>query len=106
MNAPIPAIVLVQPFWSLTRTAEELSIVLPEEVDLPGAVVEGGWRALQVAGVLDFSLTGILAGISGVLAQANISMFALSTYNTDYILVRAEKLEAAVAALQQAGYQV
>jgi hypothetical protein len=65
-----------------------------------------GWRALQVAGPLDFALTGILAALAGPLAAAEISIFALSTYDTDYLLVQAATLPQAVAVLRQAGMTV
>ena len=65
---------------------------------------EDGWRALRVVGTLDFSLTGILSGIATVLADAKIGIFAVSTYDTDYILVKQEDLDRAVGALKRAGY--
>ena len=92
--------------FSVTRTSEELSIVCPA-ADAPGdAQVESGWRALAVEGPLDFGLTGILASLAQPLAAAGIPIFALSTYDTDYVLVRAPALEAAVAALRDAGHTV
>ena len=65
---------------------------------------EDGWRALRVAGTLDFSLTGILSKLATVLADAGVGIFAVSTYDTDYILVKAENLDRATAALNKAGY--
>ena len=80
---------------SMTRTDEELSLVL-SEADVPANVeAQRGWRAFKVQGPLDFALTGILARLSGVLAEAGISLFALSTYDTDYILVREGDVAAA-----------
>ncbi len=67
---------------------------------------EDGWRALRVKGVLDFSLTGILAKISGILANAKIGIFAVSTYNTDYILMKKENFEKALNVLSDAGYDI
>lgn len=67
---------------------------------------EDGWRAFRAAGPLDFSLTGILAGIASVLAAAGIPIFAVSTYDTDYVLVKTERYEAALDALRAAGYDV
>ena len=89
------------------RTDEELSLVCRTEV-VPGNTLarEDGWRAFRVQGVLDFSLTGILARLSGVLAEKGIGIFAVSTYNTDYILVKAENLSPALAALEAVGYTV
>jgi uncharacterized protein len=76
-------------FFSVTRTPEELSVVCIEELAPDGATVEAGWSGLAVAGPLDFSLTGILSAIAGPLAAAGIALFAVSTYDTDYILVAA-----------------
>ena len=91
--------------YFIGRTDEETSLVC-ETARVPSVTIarEDGWRALRVAGTLDFSLTGILSRLSGVLAEAKIGIFAVSTYNTDYILVKAEDLNRAVAALQAAGY--
>ena len=78
------------------------------EADLPAAVLqcERGWRALKICGVLDFALVGILAKISSLLANAGISIFAVSTYNTDYILIKESHLQKAAAALRTNGYQI
>lgn len=93
-------------FFSVTRTADELSVVC-EEPAIPGEVTrEGGWRCLQVLGPLDFGLTGILASLTAPLAEAGISIFAISTYETDYIMVKAVDLERAVEALSGAGHQI
>jgi hypothetical protein len=74
---------------------------------MPASVqAERGWRCLRVAGRLDFSLTGVLASIAGTLAAANVSLFAVSTYDTDYVLVRGERLVAASEALSAAGHEV
>lgn len=86
-------------FFSLTRTNEELSLVCVEEKIPAGAVAEKGWRALKVKGPLDFSMTGILVSISGLLAENRISIFVVSTYETDYILVKEEFLDKAVKIL-------
>ena len=93
-------------FSCLTRTSEETSLVCAEAMAPPGARVEGPFRALKVAGPLDFALTGILAAIARVLAEAEISIFAISTFDTDYVLVGADSLEAAESALRDAGHQV
>lgn len=71
-----------------------------------GAQVENDWRLLRVAGTLDFALVGILAKLSHVLAEANVSIFALSTYDTDYLLVKSDQLAVALKALTQAGYSI
>jgi len=94
-------------FVFLGRTDEERSLVC-RTACVPGNTTErdDGWRMMRVQGVLDFSLVGILAKISSILAKRRIGIFAVSTYNTDYILVKAENYERALAALAGAGYQI
>ena len=91
---------------SVTRTPDELSIVCPMEQVPAGIRQEGPFRALKVRGPLDFALTGILSGIAQTLALAQISIFALSTFDTDYILVRSGDLEEAAIQLELAGHTV
>ncbi len=93
-------------FFSVTRTADELSLVCLEEDAPEGARGEGGWRAMQVAGPLDFSLTGVLAGIASPLADAGVSIFAVSTFDTDYVLVKEDAMVRAVEALRAHGHEV
>ena len=91
--------------WSITCTADEISVVCPADaVPIGAQQVESGWRALKVAGPLDFSLTGILAQLAVALAEARIAIFALSTFDTDYVLVR--DLEGATRALWDAGHVI
>lgn len=91
-------------FLSITRTPDELSIVCAEDDAPENAMVEGGWRAMKVEGPLDFPLVGILVSISAPLAEAGVSIFAVSTFDTDYVLVKEENLERAVSALEGAGH--
>lgn len=94
-------------FYFLSRTDEELSLVCrSEHVPKTPIDIEDGWKMFRVVGTLDFSLTGILARISDVLATAKVGIFAVSTYNTDYILVKSENLQRAIGALQTAGYEI
>lgn len=97
-------------FLSVTKTDEELSIVSLAEnfgAHLPdGVQVETEWRALKVEGPLDFSLTGILASLAQPLALHQISIFAISTYNTDYLLVKANKLSEAIDVLTAKGHRI
>ena len=86
-------------FLSITRTADELSIVCPEELVPAGAKVQSGWRAFKVEGPLDFSLTGVMATLATPLATAKISLFAVATFDTDYLLVQEADLEPAITAL-------
>ena len=86
-------------------TDNELSLVCEtDRTPVNTTAREDGWRALRVAGTLDFSLTGILSKLATVLADAGVGIFAISTYDTDYILVKAENLDRAAAALNKAGY--
>jgi len=93
-------------FTSITRTPEELSIVCGAHAVPAGIRAESGYRALAVQGPLDFALTGILASLAQPLAAANISIFAISTFDTDIILVREENYASAVQALTAAGHRV
>lgn len=89
------------------KTDEELSLVCPtERVPADTVAREDGWRAFRIQGVLDFSLIGILAPIADLLAANRIGIFAVSTYNTDYILVKQEQMPRALEALSQAGYTI
>lgn len=92
--------------FSITRTSDELSVVCLEQVIPDDIQAEKSWRILKVLGPLDFSLTGILAAISSVLAANRISLFALSTYDTDYILVKEKDIDRAIAALRHGNYEV
>ncbi len=105
-GAPLPENALSGPFFSLTRTADELSIVCPQEAVPADAACEHGWRAFMVQGPLDFSLTGVLSSLADPLAQAGIATFAISTYDTDYLLVKEATLLAATQALQAAGHRI
>jgi hypothetical protein len=105
-DAPILQEIPNIPFYSATLTRDELSVVAPETVTLQSGSSEGGWACLKVNGPLEFSQVGILAGLSAALASAKVSIFVISTFDTDYILVKAEKLQRAITALEAAGYMV
>lgn len=90
-------------FISITYTEDECSVVCPKSCVPSGIKYEGPWSILKVEGPLDFALIGILSFISRTLADAGISIFAISTYDTDYILVKTEKLDKAKKCLQDAG---
>ena len=91
--------------YFIGKTDEELSLVCRTE-DAPASATDrsDGWRGFRVCGVLDFSLTGILAELSGILADEKIGIFTVSTYNTDYILVNAGDLDRAISALAARGH--
>ena len=91
---------------SVTRTPAELSVVSAESAVPEGTRCERGWRAFQIEGPLDFGLTGILASVLAPLAEAGVSIFAVSTFDTDYVLVKEENVERAAAALAAAGHRV
>ncbi len=94
-------------FYFVGRTDEELSLVCRTE-DCPAETLERdeGWRGFRIEGVLDFSLIGILSKLSGILAAHQIGIFAVSTFNTDYILVKEQNFERALSALATEGYTV
>lgn len=93
-------------FWSVTRTADELSVICAEDAIPDGAVAERGWRALRVAGPLDFALTGVAAALTAPLAAAGVSVLPVATFDTDYLFVREASLARALAALAAAGHSV
>ena len=95
-------------FNAIVRTTDELSVVCEERFVPPGGRVkyEGGWRCFKVQGPLDFGMTGIVAGLTAPLAEAKISIFAVSTFETDYLMVKAENVESAIMALMQSGHLV
>lgn len=100
-DAPLPKWIGEDGFVSITRTMDELSIVCCED-RLPGDVqAEHNWRMIRVKGPLDFSLTGILASLVTPLSDARIPLFALSTYETDYLLVKEEYFDRAIRILER-----
>lgn len=92
--------------FSLTWTGGELSVVCPQERLSPGCECESGFRALEVEGPLDFALVGVLSRLTAALAVAGIPVFVLSTFATDYLLVREERLGEAITALEGSGCAV
>lgn len=93
-------------FLSITRTARELSIVC-EDSRVPNDVqAERGWRCLELAGPIPFDQTGVAAAFLAPLARADVGVFVVSTYDTDYVLVKSVKLDVAVNSLREAGYEV
>lgn len=104
---PVPAGLFDAPgLVSVTRTATEVSVVCPAERAPAAGQVQADWRLLTVRGPLEFTLTGIMAALSGALAAAGVPLFALSTFDTDHLLVRGPDLDRAVAALREAGHEV
>lgn len=106
-KSPIPPWSLSGELFSVSRTPEELSIVCASELIPPEIETrEDGWALMRVVGQLDFSLTGVLSTILSPLANGGISVFALSTFDTDYLLVKEVKLEKAKRALTEAGFEI
>ncbi len=113
-NAPIPEWAAMSDkvdFASVTRTSEELSIVCPNYnvPNIPQSeslAYEKGWSCIKVQGPLEFGLVGILASLTRALAAIGVTLFTLSTYNTDYLFLRHESLDRAVRALRTEGYTV
>lgn len=103
---PIPGWAVAGEWWSLSRTPDELSIICEERLIPPGVAHGGPWRALRVEGPLDQELVGVLAAIAEPLATAQIPIFAISTHDTDWVLVPEHRLEQAAAALEAAGHHL
>jgi hypothetical protein len=102
----VPSWVEEKGFFSVTKTEDEISVVMLQDKISKEIKAEKDWRILKVEGTLEFSLIGILAKISSVLAENQISIFVISTFNTDYILVKEEKIEKAMAVLNLEGYEI
>ena len=93
-------------FFSVTRTRDELSVVCPEDAVPESISRERGWRALKLEGPFDLSMVGILVSVASPLAEAGASIFAVSTFDTDYVLLREEQLDLAVGTLRARGHRV
>jgi uncharacterized protein len=102
----VPAWAMGASLFSVTRTRDELSVVCPEDVVPEGISRERGWRAFRLEGTFDLSMVGILASVASPLAEAGASIFAVSTFDTDYVLVREEQLDLAVDTLRASGHRV
>jgi hypothetical protein len=102
----VPEWAMIGEFVSITHTADELSIVCAEEHVPSDVKADRGWRALKVEGPLDLALTGVLASLANPLAEAQINLFAVSTFDTDYLLVKEYNVTRAGEALRQAGHVV
>jgi uncharacterized protein len=105
-GAVVPDWALTGPFVSITRTADELSVICPEPAVPEGVVSAAGWRCLKLEGPFDFSVTGLVSSFSGLLAGAGISLMVVCTYDTDYLLVRSHDLDRAIATLEAGGYRI
>ena len=104
-DSPVPEWAMKPRFLSVTRTPEELSIVCAERDIPPDVQAQAGWACLQFEGPFPFEMTGVLASILNPLADAKVGIFAISTYDTDYVLIQADQLAAADEALRLAGHE-
>ncbi|HMP57742.1 MAG TPA: ACT domain-containing protein, partial [Gemmatales bacterium] len=105
-GSPVPAWATAGDLFSVTRTADELSVVCRQEAVPEGVVCERGWRCLRVAGSMPFTLVGVLASLTTPVARAGVGVFAFSTFDTDYLLVKEADFTKAVVALRAAGHVV
>lgn len=104
---PIPTWAITSDLFSITRTDEELSIVCPSDCLSEDEIfqdIENDWKCIKIEGVLDFSLTGILSSLANTLAENKISIFAISTFNTDYLLIKSHSIEKAKCVLEKEGH--
>jgi uncharacterized protein len=105
-DAKIDPKLLAAAFTSITRTAEELSIICPTNVAPPGFRQEPGWQLLKIEGPFEFSEIGILASVAVPLAQAKLAVLVISTFDTDYLMVKRDDLAKVKAELQSAGHHL
>jgi len=105
-DAPIPHWAFQGGLFSITQTKDELSIVCPQMNVPKGIICNQGWSCLKVKGPLDLSSTGIISSIASTLEMKNISLFSVSTYETDYVMVKEKDLEGAIFALTEAGHRI
>lgn len=103
---PVPMWATASSWWSITRTPDELSVVCADSLVPAGVSASRGWRALRFDGPLPLDQTGILASVTGPLAAARVSVFAIATFDTDYVLIPGAQQAAAIAALERAGHKV
>lgn len=105
-ETPIAQEVFQEEMFFIGKTKDEISVVVSAELELDSLEQETNWRCFEVIGPLGFSMTGILSSVSGTLADEKISIFAISTFDTDYILVKRDKLPCAIKALKKKNYQI
>ena len=106
VGAAIPQWAFESQFYTITKTSDELSVICESRLVPPQVKKDGEWKLLKIAAVLDLSLTGITARFSTALADADVNLCVIATYDTDYIMVKAEKLSVAIEALDAAGFRV
>jgi hypothetical protein len=105
-NAPVPESVSSGNFFSITRTSDETSVVCPQNLTPDGVRCERGWRCLRVSGTIDFTTIGVVASLVTPLAEMGISVFVVSTFDTDYMLLKDTDFEKGMAALRVWGHSI
>jgi uncharacterized protein len=103
-DQPIPASVFDCDFYSITKTKDEVSIIVNRHIDIPNARISDGWRGFKVEGILDFAMVGVIYNIIEPLKENDISVFVTSTYNTDYVLVKESSFDKSVEILENTDY--
>jgi len=105
-GSAVPDWATAAPFSSITRTVGELSVVCPEERVPAGITCERGWRALKLEGPFEFGMIGLLSSVAVPLAESEVSVLAIATYETDYVLVQGSQLDLAKEALRKRGHEI
>jgi uncharacterized protein len=106
-DVEVPGWVSGSAFFSVTKSPDELSVVCEQRENNTGATaVSGDWKAMKIAGPLDLSLVGIIAEVSRILKESNISIFSISTYETDYVLIKSRDINKAIESLKTNGHQI
>jgi hypothetical protein len=107
VHSKLPSWIYTSDFYSVTKTKDELSVVaLQKDYYLKGITADTDWRVLKIKGPLDLSLVGIIANISAILKEKNIPIFVISTFDTDYIMIKQRKVNAGITALKETGYNI
>jgi hypothetical protein len=104
IDQPVPPAVFDCSFYSVTKTKDEISIIVNQHIDIPSARISDGWRGFKVEGILDFSLVGIIFNIIAPLKENGISVFVTSTYNTDYLFVKESSFDKSIEIFEKTGY--
>lgn len=105
-NAPVPEWAVTASLYSITRTKKELTIVCPQSVIPSDCEYDSNWRCFRIDGSFDLNQVGVISSLAAPLAQAGVSIFVVSSYDTDYFLVTGEKVEKAIAALSDNGHLI
>ena len=104
IDQPIPASVFDSSFYSITKTNDEISIIVNKDIEIPFARISKGWKGFKVEGILDFSMVGIIYNLIAPLKENGISVFVTSTYNTDYLFVKESSFQKSVEIFEKTGY--